>query len=72
MVFTHNDFTAAAANPSLEIGRIFLNLSKAFDRVLHKCLLHKLNNNGIDCNLLHLIESFLHNRYQRVVLNGNS
>ena len=31
-----------------------------------------LKNIGIDGNLLSLIESFLHNRYQRVVLNGQS
>ena len=38
-----------------------------FDRVWHKGLTRKLKNNGIDGNLLGLIESFLHNRYQRVV-----
>ena len=31
-----------------------------------------LKNIGIDGNLLSLIESFLHNRYQRVVLNSQS
>ena len=42
------------------------------DRVWHKGLIHKLKNNGIDGNLLSLTESFLHDSYQRVVLNGQS
>ena len=56
---THNIFTAFDANPSLEVCSIFLDLSKAFDRVWHKGLIHKLKNNVIDGNLLNLIEFFL-------------
>ena len=69
---THNIFTAFDANPSLEVRCIFLDLSKAFNRVWHNSLIHKLKNIGIDDNILSLIESFFHNRYQRVVLNGQS
>ena len=69
---THNIFTAFDANPSLEVRVIFLDLSKAFDRVWHNGLIHKLKNNGIDGNFLSLIESFFHNRYQSVVLNSQS
>ena len=72
IAITHNIFTAFDANPSLEVCGIFLDLSKAFDRVWHKCLIHKLKIFGKDGNLLSLIESFLHSRYQRVVLNGQS
>ena len=35
-------------------------------------LIHKLKYNGIDGNLLSLIEYFLHSRHQRVVLNSQS
>ena len=35
-------------------------------------LLYKLKSNGIDGNLFKLIKSFLNNRCQRVVLNGQS
>ena len=72
IAITHNTFTAFDANLSLEVRGIFLDLSKAFDRVWHKGLIHKLKNFGIDGELLSLIESFLHKRYQRVVLNGQS
>ena len=70
IAITHNIFTAFDANPFLEVRGIFLDLSKAFDRVWRKGLIHKLKNIGIDGNLLILIESFLHNRHQRVVLIG--
>ena len=67
---THNIYRAFDANPSLEVRGVFLDLSKAFDKVWHEGLLYKLNSNGINGNALHLIKSFLHNRNQRVVLNG--
>ena len=63
IAITHTIFTAFDANLSLDLRGIFLNLSKAFDRVLHKGLIHKLKNIGIDGKLLSLIESFLHNKY---------
>ena len=72
IAITHSIFTAFDIKPSLEVRGIFLDLSKAFDRVWHKGLIHKLKNIGTDGNLLSLIESFLHDRYQRVVLNGQS
>ena len=60
------------ANPSLEVCDVFLDLSKAFDRVWHDDLLYKLNSNGMDGNLFKLNKSFLNNRFQRVVLNSRS
>ena len=70
---THNIYRAFDANPSLEVRRVFLDLSKAFDKVFwHEGLLYKLKNNKINGNALKLIKSFLHNRCLRVVLNGQS
>ena len=37
----------------------------------HDDLLFKLNQNGINGSLLKLFENYLHNRKQRVVLNGS-
>ena len=48
----------------------FLDISKAFDKVWHEGLLFKLERIGISGNLLSLLKSFLSNRFQRVVLNG--
>ena len=72
MSITHNIYRAFDANPSLEGRGVFLDLSKALDKVWHEGLLYKLKNNGINGNALQLIESFLHNRCQRVVLDGHS
>ena len=45
-------------------------MSKAFDKVWHDGLILKLNNHGISGLLVALIESYLSNRKQRIVLNG--
>ena len=59
-------------NPSKDVRGIFLDLSKAFDRVWHDGLIYKINHISITGNSLKLTESFLSNRSQRVVLNGQS
>ena len=51
---------------------MFLDISKAFDRVWHNGLLFKLKQNGVNGHLLQLIKSFLSGRFQRVLLNGQS
>ena len=47
------------------------DISKAFDRVWHAGLLHKLKFYGISGQIFGLISSFLSNRQLRVVLDGN-
>ena len=53
-----------------ETRALFLDISKAFDKVWYPGLLFKLRQNGIDGNLLELMTDYLSNRHQRVVLNG--
>ena len=43
-----------------------------FDKVWHQGVILKLKKNGISENLLKIIEDFLSNRYQRVVVNRQS
>ena len=57
-------------NPSLEVRSVFLDISKAFDKVWHEGLLYKLKSFGISGNLLNLIKHYLTDRFQRVLLNG--
>ena len=45
---------------------------KAFDKVWHHGVILELKQNEISGNLLKVIEEFLSNRYQRVVLSGQS
>ena len=47
-------------------------MSKAFDKVWHEGLIFKLKSMGICNDLLDLIGSFLDNRFQRVVLKGQT
>ena len=56
----HDIYNAFVANPSSEVRGVFLDISKAFDRVWHKGLLYiKLNAwVNIDRNFLKLVESF--------------
>ena len=47
-------------------------MSKAFDRVCHAGLLHKLKLYGISSHIFGFISSFLSNKGLWVVLDGNS
>ena len=55
---------------NLEVRAVFLDISKAFDKLWHKVLIYKLKQNGIPGNILNTIIDFLRFRKQRVVLNG--
>ena len=50
----------------------FLDIFKTFDRVWHDGLIYKIKSFELSDTLLKLIENFLSNRYQRVVLNAQS
>ena len=69
---THKIYSAFEEFPSRETRTIFLDISKAFDKVWHDGLLFKLKCYGISDCLFTLIEDFLRNRQQRVVMNGKS
>ena len=56
----------------LEVRGVFLDMSKAFDKVWHDGLLFKLRHMGIYGEHHGLIESFLSDRFQRVLLNGQT
>ena len=64
------DDLARALNEGGQIDVIALDFSKAFDRVPHKQLLHKLNHYGIRGPILQWIQSFLENHSQQVTLEG--
>ena len=55
-----------------EIRSFFLDISKAFDKVWHKAIIFKLQQNGISDDLPNILSDFLRNRKQRVTLNGQS
>ena len=55
-----------------EVRVVFLDISKAFDKVWHTGLLKKLEALGVRNPLLQWFESYLENRMQRVVVEGQS
>ena len=72
LCITHDIYNAFDGNPSLEVRGVFLDISKAFDRVWHEGLLHKLKSYGVEGKLYYLLENYLTRRKQRVVLNGQN
>ena len=63
------DRIARAFNRSGATRAVALDIFKAFDRVWHTDLLHKLKSFGISGQIFGLISSFLSNRQLRVVLD---
>ena len=55
---------------SLEVRAIFLDISKAFDKVWHDWLIFKMRQNGVSGQLLKVFQDYLKNINHRVVLNG--
>ena len=67
-----SDRIAGAFNRSGATRAVALDISKAFDRVWHAGLFHKLKSYGISVQIFGLISSFLSNKRLRVVLDGES
>ena len=67
---TNNILTAL--NNKLLVGGIFCDLHKAFDCVNHDILLSKLDFYGSSWKANNLITSYLHDRYQRVLVHLDS
>ena len=67
-----SDRNARAFNRSGATRAVALDISKAFGRVWHAGLLHKLKSYGISGQIFGLISSFLSNMRLRVVLDGKS
>ena len=71
LLFLINDIHAAFDDKNcLEIRSVFLDMSKAFDKVWHDGLIFKLEQNGVNGKLLALLVNYLNDRKQRVVING--
>ena len=55
-----------------DVRVVFCDISRAFDRVWHAGLLHKITKCGITGELHAWFESYLNNRQQRDVIKGES
>ena len=69
---THEIYKSFDCHPPTDIRGTFLDISNTFDKVWHEGLIFKLNTYGAEGNLLKLLENYLTDRQQRVVLNGRT
>ena len=58
LTINHEIFSSFDCNPSLEVRSIFLDISKAFDKVWHEGLLYKPKSFGNSRDLLNLIKHY--------------
>ena len=70
LAITHEIYKAFDHSPPKEVRAIFLDISRAFDRVWHEGLIHKLKQNGIEGEMLNILSIFLAEREQRVIIDG--
>ena len=68
----HDINSSFDCDPTIDVRGVFLDISKAFDKVWHDGILFKLKTYGVKGKLLILIRNYLHAHYQRVVLNGQT
>ena len=66
----HGIQSAFDDNPTFDMRGIFLDISKAFDKVWHDEVLFRLKTYSVEGYLLLLLKTYPKNRKQRVVLNG--
>ena len=69
---THMIHSAFDCDIPKEVRSVYLDISKAFDKVWHEGLIFKLRQAGVRGDMLNILSDFLINRYQRTVINGKS
>ena len=67
-----SDYVASSLGRGIPVDVIYTDLSKAFDCVNHRLLLHKLHSFGFRSTLLNWFKTYLEGRFSRVVCNGHS
>ena len=70
-LLSHYDSILSKLEEGLDVDVVYLDFSKAFDKVDHKILLSKLKSIGITDKLLKWIKSFLQDRNQVVFVDGH-
>ena len=63
----HNLYKGFDAYSTLKTRGVFFDMSKVFEKVWHQGLIFKIKSAGVSDSLLNLIESFLSNKFQRVL-----
>ena len=66
----HDIFSNFDCDQPKDIHAVFLDISKAFDKIWLSGFIFKVKSSGISGDFLKLSKNFLSKRFQRVVLNG--
>ena len=61
LLSNHEIQTAFDENPTVDVTRVFLDLSKTFDKVWHDGIIFKLKAYGVEGELLSLLKNYLEN-----------
>ena len=69
-LLSHFDTITSYLEEGYNVDTVYLDFSKAFDKVDHNLLLNKMKNHGINKQVLKWIQSYLQNRIQVVTVNG--
>ena len=59
-------------DPTITATGVFVGIYKAFKKVSHEVILFKLKTYGVNGKILTLLTNYLHERYQRLLLNGQT
>ena len=68
----HEIQTAFDENSTVDVRVVFLDLSKAFDKVWHDGIIFKLKAYGVEGELLSLLKNYIESQEERVVLYGQT
>ncbi len=69
LAFMYHEF-CKALDQKKDVRIVFCDVSKAFDKVWHAGVIHKLKQNGIHGSLLNWFKNYLDKRHQRIVIKG--
>ena len=69
LIQVFNEINAIVDNRG-QVDAVYLDFSKAFDSISHQLLVHKIRAFGIHDRLHSLINDYLCNRWQRVIVEG--
>ena len=68
----HKIQAAFNEHPTVDVTGVFLDIWQTFDEVLHDGIILKSKTYAVEGELLSLLENYLENREQKVVLNGQT
>jgi hypothetical protein len=69
-LFRLHDYIGRTLDNGEQVGTVYLDMSKAFDRISHVKLFSKLDNYRFSGSLLKCFQSYLTGRRQRVIIFG--